>query len=153
MMPSLPERPTRSKPCLWPAADINEPGGPWNARLHLVGIGGPRGDSQLLIDKHADIEATLATGFRPLHTAVSFGHENVARLLVVRGAATEARDAFGENTSAHRSERRSSRCGYSLDNGAEVNAGRHQQVDATSPGDPQQQNRNDEAAPRLPRGP
>ena len=45
---------------------------------------------ELLIDHRADIEAKDWTGFTPLHCAAQEGHLATARLLVTRGARTDA---------------------------------------------------------------
>ena len=73
--------------------DVNEAGDS-GTPLHMATAAGNEAIARLLIEKHADMEASLATGARPLHTAASYGHENVARLLIARGAVIDSRDAF-----------------------------------------------------------
>jgi hypothetical protein len=51
---------------------------------------------KLLLDHRADVHATDAVGFTPLHEAAKEGNADVARLLIHYGGNIMARNNFGE---------------------------------------------------------
>ncbi len=68
--------------------------------IHEAAATGDVKRSQNLLDEHNDaLEAIAPDGFRPLHLAAFFAHENVVALLIERGA--EVATAASNPTSVH----------------------------------------------------
>ena len=65
-------------------------------RVVRWGVGDQPAVMKLLLDHRADVHATDAAGFTPLHRAANSGNAALARMLIHYGGNIMARNAFGE---------------------------------------------------------
>eukprot|EP00434_Breviolum_minutum_P025449 symbB.v1.2.022488.t1/scaffold1997.1/size93120/1 len=64
--------------------------------LHWAAEEGHRDVVQLLLEKHAEIEATDADGETPLHVAAGRGHRDIVQVLLEKTAEIEAKSSSGQ---------------------------------------------------------
>ena len=68
--------------------------------IHDAAKNGDLAGVQAELDKGVDVNAKSRTATTPLHYAAAYGHEEIAKLLIAKGANVNAKDGIGGKTTA-----------------------------------------------------